>query len=67
MSKCPTPMDCMDLRDYFAAKAMPTIMKNWYDDDLPPGDEDNAFFIASLSYRMADAMIETREKENAKK
>ena len=52
----------MDLRDYFAAKAMPVIMLDWYEDGLPPGDDGNGQSIAELSYLMADAMMKMREK-----
>jgi hypothetical protein len=54
--------DGMNLRDYFAAKAMPIIIKDWYDDDMPCGDDDNAVFIAKLAYKMADAMMEERNE-----
>jgi hypothetical protein len=52
----------MNMRDYFAAKAMPIIIKDWYDDDMPCGDDDNALFIAKLAYKMADAMMEARNE-----
>jgi hypothetical protein len=45
----------MTLRDYFAAKAMP-----WVAEDLPASD---GFYtkVATLSYELADAMLEARE------
>ena len=52
----------MDLRDYFAAKAMPAIIQDWYKDGLPCGDDDNAYGIATVAYLVADAMIKAREK-----
>jgi len=54
--------DCsgMDLRDYFAAKAMPAIIQDWYKDGLPCGDDDNAYGIATVAYLVADAMMKAR-------
>jgi len=52
----------MDLRDYFAAKAMPAIIQDWYKDGLPCGDDDNAYGIATVAYLVADAMIKARKK-----
>ena len=51
----------MDLRDYFAVKAMPVIAQDWYKDNLPLGDDDNAYAIAVVAYIMADAMMKARE------
>lgn len=49
----------MDLRDYFAAKALPEIMANsggyWSDDQLRR--------YALLSYKQADAMMKARGQE----
>lgn len=48
--------DGMDLRDYFAAKAMQgllTTVKN---------EEWHCYETASISYEMADAMMKAREK-----
>jgi len=50
----------MDLRDYFAAKAMPAIIQDWYKDGLPCGDDDNAYGIATVAYLVADAMMKAR-------
>jgi hypothetical protein len=59
----------MTLRDYFAAKALPTAVKlntqqynrelgkEWFWDD----DEDAAF-AASVAYQLADAMMKERQK-----
>lgn len=52
----------MDLRDYFAAKAMPVIAQDWYRDNLPLGDDDNAYGIAVVAYIMADAMMKARKQ-----
>jgi hypothetical protein len=52
----------MDLRDYFAASAMPIIMQNWYDLGDIPGDESNGFAIAKFAYKMADLMMEARNE-----
>lgn len=49
----------MSLRDYFAAKAMQSILSEWVGkggDLLGINDED----IAAEAYQMADAMIEQR-------
>jgi len=51
----------MDLRDYFAAKAMPKLIEDYQNEDRLVGDEDNAERIAYLSYLMADAMMEARD------
>lgn len=45
----------MDLRDYFAAKAMQSLSNNNDMEDL-----ENVF--AEQSYRIADAMMEARKK-----
>jgi len=64
----------MDLRDYFAAKAMPAIIDYWYkelskdeeglnfidDDEISPSIESN--LIAKECYVIADAMIKARSK-----
>jgi len=59
----------MSLRDYFAAKALPTAVKlntqqynrelgkEWFWDD----DEDAAF-AASVAYQLADAMMKERQR-----
>ena len=55
----------MDLRDYFAAKAMPIILKDWYEDGLFCGDDGNAEHIANISYLVADAMMKARDGNNS--
>jgi hypothetical protein len=62
--------DGMDLRDYFAAKAMPLITKAYTDSWIEDGDfegysEIEEICIAEASYEMADAMMKAREKNNA--
>lgn len=59
----------MTLRDYFAAKALPEIMREWdmerrgvdgagcFDEHVP--------LMAEESYRMADAMLKAREVPHA--
>lgn len=47
--------DGMELRDYFAALAMP-----WVASDLP-GSEDFCELVAKGAYKMADAMMEARK------
>jgi hypothetical protein len=51
----PEHSEGMTLRDYFAAKAMPTI----YAEAL--GGEDWRDDVAREAYRMADAMLKARE------
>lgn len=48
----------MDLRDYFAAKAMQSILTSCYE-DTPEHDEVS---VATIAYAMADAMIKERNK-----
>lgn len=45
----------MDLRDYFAAKAMPSLIKTLENHITTPND------VAKLSYQYADAMMEERK------
>lgn len=54
-------MGGMSLRDYFAAKAMPIILASIEKDgDVEPnnGFED---VVATVSYKVADAMIKARD------
>ena len=48
----------MDLRDYFAAKVLPTLSQLDVD-DFPSLDYKH---IAELSYKYADAMMKARQK-----
>lgn len=48
----------MDLRDYFAAKAIQGILASDPDD---PDHEDGLLAVAILSYDIADAMMKARE------
>lgn len=61
----------MDLRDYFAAKALPLSYQFWMHDyfefDFDDGDENrgissNTPLIAETAYSLADAMMKAREK-----
>ncbi len=69
----------MDLRDYFAAKAMPLAMKwvehnysqvldgnDWMWDEKGDEEEDenDAGEIAAVAYLIADAMMAAREKNS---
>ena len=70
---CYTPSsEGMELRDYFAAKAMPALMSaeieaskffkddrpwEWFDIDM---DNDSLRDLAQRSYHLADAMMEAR-------
>ena len=53
----------MTLRDYFAAKAMQTILASQYEDGIYVGDLDNDSedVCAISAYKMADAMLEARQ------
>ena len=51
----------MDLRDYFAAKAMQGILASDPDDQ---GHEDSLEAVAIVSYKVADAMMNTRENKD---
>ena len=58
----------MTLRDYFAAKALPEIMREW-DMERRGVDGEGCFdehvpLMAEESYRMADAMLKAREVKN---
>jgi hypothetical protein len=55
----------MDLRDYFAAKAMQAILANQYEDGIYVGDSDNdsEHVCAMAAYIMADAMLQAREED----
>lgn len=56
---CPTPdtVGNMALRDYFAAKAMASLMLMSRDQDLFLSDKD----MAEMSYEMADEMLKARK------
>ena len=60
MKQCPIPMDCMDLRDYFAAKAMQSYIAIGAFSGIP-SEEIRDQFIATESYAMADLMIKARK------
>ena len=47
----------MDLRDYFASKAMPVILE-WHKDIYFKPEQE--WVIAQAAYQMADAMMEVR-------
>ena len=57
----------MDLRDYFAAKAMQSIVSKYGDDppylDLMDDDEPPELAIALLAYHIADVMMKARGLE----
>ena len=55
----------MSLRDYFAAKAMQTILANQYEDGIYVGDSDNdsEHVCARSAYIMADAMLNERNNK----
>lgn len=47
----------MELRDYFAAKAMQSLLNNWHED--PDWD---AYEHADIAYKIADVMMKAREQ-----
>lgn len=54
----------MDLRDYFAAKAMQAIASNpHYDPGMGPLYQTGQELIAKWSYEQADQMLKAREKK----
>jgi hypothetical protein len=57
----------MTLRDYFAAKALSTILGQYdftfFEDDEDEKEEDTfALIVAKNAYTMADAMLKAREE-----
>jgi hypothetical protein len=52
----------MDLRDYFAAKAMQAIITNSDQQSIVIGEVDN--WVGDYAYDVADAMMEARERKN---
>jgi hypothetical protein len=54
----------MDLRDYFAAKALQGLLTRPVEEflDAIDGTEKVENYVARISYGMADAMMEAREK-----
>lgn len=51
----------MDLRDYFAAKALPRLIE-WYTDEGDPALLSNPCVVAETAYQYADAMMKARDK-----
>lgn len=49
----------LSLRDYFAAKALPSVIIMCVDD--PRGGKDYPEYCAEESYKMADAMLKARK------
>lgn len=47
----------IDLRDYFAAKTMPSLVKTFENYVTTPDD------VAKLAYQYADAMMKARESK----
>ena len=66
MNDCPE--SGMSLRDYFAAKAMQSLMPILkYDiDELTEGKKGRMIAVCQMSYDYADAMLEARENKNQK-
>ncbi len=53
-----TTQDGMDLRDYFAAKAMQVIL-NWCE----KGSTVDSSELGAMAYKIADAMMESRKDD----
>ena len=56
-----TTQDGMDLRDYFAAKIMQSLVLRFNDDEGIASW--NAFEEADIAYSIADAMMEARKHD----
>jgi hypothetical protein len=55
--------DGMDLRDYFAAKAMAVLITHPYiEESTKEEGVDQADFVSYLSYQVADAMMKERDE-----
>jgi hypothetical protein len=54
--------DGMDLRDYFAAKAMQAIIST--SDKQSIGVEEVSLWVGDYAYTVADAMMEARKNDN---
>ena len=54
--------DGMDLRDYFAAKAMQIVGKNWCLVEYSKDDKRMDESVANFCYQIADAMMKAREQ-----
>jgi hypothetical protein len=61
----------MTLRDYFAAVALPAVLRTWHNENAMPGiaslvvDRDSvADRVADDCYCMADAMLKARKEGN---
>lgn len=52
----------MSLRDYFAAVALPSIIKDWENDGFKIGYAENVDGVAMSAYIVADAMMKAREE-----
>jgi hypothetical protein len=52
----------MDLRDYFAAKAMPELLR--VDLNLPYDKQNGIKWLAEFSYKIANAMMEARKNDS---
>lgn len=52
----------MTLRDYFASKALPTVIMEMWGDDCLTGATPQAD-MANAAYQIADAMLEARKEK----
>lgn len=58
-----TTQDGMDLRDYFAAKAMQTLIGICLEDSTINSPDERRERVAELAYKQADAMMEARKDD----
>jgi hypothetical protein len=64
VSKSPSDLariEVVELRDYFAAKALPAILDDWFRTGQFP-DENWRVAVAMEAYLMADAMLKGRKR-----
>lgn len=54
----------MDLRDYFAAKAMISLVHIFSDDQTIDNPDKRRLVVAKAAYLQADAMMEARKNES---
>jgi hypothetical protein len=63
VEKCYVQDEGMTLRDYIAAKAMPSVYKEYAECARNTGwDEDWRMWVALDAYALADAMLKAREQ-----
>jgi len=58
-----TTQDGMDLRDYFAAQAMQTLIQIYAEDSSIDSGDKRREIVALAAYKQADAMMEIRKDD----